>query len=89
MKNFTAALADYAHAIELGAKNSSPVYNAACVHALQNEVEQSCIWLRRAIDMDKKYVEMARTDTDFDPIRETAEFKALMEEFGSNEKSTD
>ena len=52
------------------------------LYALQNDVEQACTWLRKAIAMSDKNIGMAQTDSDFDTIRDTPEFQALMQEFG-------
>jgi hypothetical protein len=41
-------------------------------------VEQACTWLRRAIQMSDEKMEMARTDSDFDSIRDTQEFQGLV-----------
>ena len=78
LKDYSAALADYARAIELDPTDSSPVYGTACVFALQHDVGQACTWLGRAIQMSSENIEMARTDTDFDSIRDTPEFQALL-----------
>jgi hypothetical protein len=37
--------------------------------------------LRRAFERDRELLNEARTDTDFDPIREAEEFQKLMVEF--------
>jgi len=81
MKEYPAALADYSRAIELQPDYVDPVYNTACAYALQHQVKLACTWLKRAIEMDRKCLEDARNDTDFDPIRETLEFQALVSEF--------
>ena len=78
LKNYDAALADYARAIELDPNDDSPIYNTACAFALQHDVGQACTWLRRAIQMSSENIERARTDTDFDSIRDTPEFQALL-----------
>ncbi len=78
LKDYAAALADCGRAIELNPTDATPVYNTACAYALQSDLEQACEWLHRAICMDAKYVEMARTDSDFDSIRNTEEFQALL-----------
>lgn len=83
MEDYPAALADYAKAIKLQPDDDSLVYSSACAYALQREVELSCTWLRRAIQMDLNYLEMARTDTDFDSIRDEPEFQTLLKEFDS------
>jgi len=40
--------------------------------------EEACEWLRKAIDLDEKYREMARDDEDFDALREHEGFRALL-----------
>lgn len=83
-KDFPAALADCSKAIELQPDDDGPVYNMACTYALQFQVDEACSWLRRAIKMSSENIELATTDTDFDPIRDTPEFKSLMSEFEKN-----
>jgi tetratricopeptide (TPR) repeat protein len=81
--DYPAALADYTRALELDPNDDIVVYNMTCLYALQNDVEQACTWLRKAIAMSKENAGMAQTESDFDAIRDTPEFKALMQEFGN------
>jgi tetratricopeptide (TPR) repeat protein len=81
--DYPAALADYTRALELDPNHAGAIYNVACLYSLQNDVQQACIWLRKAIAMSDEYVNMLQTDSDFDAIRDTPEFQALMQEFGN------
>jgi hypothetical protein len=77
-------LADFTRAIELDPNDPDPIYGIACTYALQQDIEHACIWLRRAIQMSSKYLDMTRTDSDFDAIRNTQESQALLREFESS-----
>lgn len=78
LQNYTMSLADYSKAIELQPDNDNPVYNTACIYAQQLQVEKACFWLQQAIQISAKNIELAKTDTDFDSIRNTVEFKILL-----------
>lgn len=82
LENYKAALADFNRALELRPDYADTVYNIACAHALLQQVESACIWLHRAIQLDQKCLEDGRTDPDFDLIRDTPEFQAVLKEFG-------
>jgi tetratricopeptide (TPR) repeat protein len=75
------ALADFNQSLGLGLRQDdpSPLYNRACVFALQGKAAEALGDLRRAIVVDSKYREEARTDADFDRIRSHPGFRALME----------
>lgn len=53
-------------------------YNLACLYAKENKTESAISSLSKAIELDKKYIEMARMDPDFDTIRNTNEFRELV-----------
>lgn len=53
-------------------------YNRACIESLRNNQEKSIKFLKKALDLDKKYYDMAKTDEDLDNIRDTREFKELI-----------
>lgn len=54
------------------------LYNLACAECLTGETEQALEHLRRALELDPKLIEVARTDSDFDAIREREEFTSLI-----------
>jgi Tfp pilus assembly protein PilF len=51
------------------------LYNKACCYGVQNQDERASKCLKRAIDLDAKYRDMAKTDTDFDSLREAIPFR--------------
>jgi tetratricopeptide (TPR) repeat protein len=81
--DYPAALADYTRTLELDPNHAGAVYNIACAYALQNDVNQACNWLRKAIVTSDEYIGEAQSDPDFDTIRGATEFQALMQEFGN------
>ena len=50
-------------------------YNLACSYASQKNIELAIQNLDRAIHLDVQYKEMAKTDNDFDKIRQDEQFK--------------
>jgi tetratricopeptide (TPR) repeat protein len=54
-------------------------YNKACSYALQNNIEQAIKNLQTAINLHSdEFREMAKTDSDFDAIREDERFQELI-----------
>jgi tetratricopeptide (TPR) repeat protein len=78
VRDYDAALADYGRVIDLDPQDATAYYNTACAHALLNHPAEACAWLKKAIALDAKFRQMALTDSDFDPIRDTPCFQALM-----------
>ncbi|MGB5912382.1 MAG: hypothetical protein WBH31_14410 [Promethearchaeia archaeon] len=54
--------------------------NKACIESLRDNKEKSLEYLIKAIDLDKKYIDSAKSDEDFDNIRDSKEFKDLIGE---------
>jgi tetratricopeptide (TPR) repeat protein len=63
------------------AYRGGPECVVASGYAAVSQITEACTWLRRAFERNVEWVREARIDADLDPIRETAEFKALMAEF--------
>lgn len=53
-------------------------YNAACLYSLMNEKDTALKYLEQAFKINVAYTVYTKTDPDFDNIRETPEFKALI-----------
>jgi len=70
----------YQEALEIDPRDSNLWYNKACLESLRNVREKAIEYLKRAIELDKKYFEMAKSDEDFDNIRTSKEFKELIGE---------
>jgi tetratricopeptide (TPR) repeat protein len=57
------------------------LYNKACCYALQGNVEQALENLQQAINLSPdQYRKMAKTDSDFENLREYERFQALIQE---------
>jgi tetratricopeptide (TPR) repeat protein len=73
------ALADFNRSLELKPDNPDTIYDLACVFSLEGKTDDAVAYLEKAISKDKKYREDAKTDKDFDNIREDPRFKKLIE----------
>ena len=56
------------------------LYNLACVEVLAGEPDTALDHLRRAIEAEERFREVARKDEDFDGVRERPEFQDLIKE---------
>jgi len=76
---YNEALIDFNHLLKLGPDDPAVFYDLACLFSLWGKTEDALVYLKRAIDKDKKYRETAKTDEDFDNIRDDPRFKKLIE----------
>ncbi len=60
--------------------SASSYYNKACIESLRNNKAEAFDFLKRAIDLDEEYRNKAKTDKDFNNIREEDEFRLLIED---------
>jgi tetratricopeptide (TPR) repeat protein len=77
---------DYGRAVEIlrGVVDEHPnagivLYNLACAEVLAGEPAPAYEHLRRAVELEERFRELARRDSDFDPIRDDPRFKNLVE----------
>lgn len=54
------------------------LYNLACAETLAGQPDPALDHLRRAIELEERFRELARTDEDFDSIRGRPEFRELV-----------
>jgi len=74
------AIASYEQAIEFKPDKHEAWYNKACCYGLQQNIELAIETLQHAISLDSKYRDMAKTDSDFDGIRDDERFQAVIGE---------
>ncbi|MHA1478004.1 MAG: TPR end-of-group domain-containing protein, partial [Promethearchaeota archaeon] len=67
-------------ALEIDPRDSNTWYNKACIESISDFKEKSIESLKRAIELDKKWVELAKSDEDFDNVRTSKEFKEIIRE---------
>ena len=74
------AIASYDQAIAIKPDYHEAWYNKACCYSLQQKIELAIETLQHAIALDAEYRELAKTDSDFDGIRNDERFRALIGE---------
>ena len=72
------AVASYDKALALKPDHDSAWYNRACCLALQNQLDLAIDSLTKAISINQEYQTMAKTDADFDNIRDDQRFQSLV-----------
>ena len=72
------AITSFDKALEIKPDCHEVWYNKACCYALQNQIDLALEFLPKAIELDAKFLEMAKTDSDFDSIREDPRFQTLI-----------
>ena len=72
------AIASYDQSIKINSNDANAYYNKACCYGLQNNVELAIENLQRAINLDVKYQDMAKTDQDFEQIQGDERFQSLL-----------
>jgi len=79
LERYEESLADFNRSLELKPDDPGTIYNVACLFSLQRKTDDALAYLEKAIKSNEKYREMAKTDNDFDNIREDPRFKKLIE----------
>jgi tetratricopeptide (TPR) repeat protein len=73
------AIAAYDRALAIKPDKEEALYNKACIYALQQQIDLALEYLQQAIQIEPEHIrEMARTDSDFDKIRDNARFQELI-----------
>ena len=65
--------------IEAHPEYAGPLYNLACCESLAGRTDDAIRHLRLAIDRKESFRSLAAEDSDFDPIRDEAAFKELVQ----------
>jgi len=61
---------DYSSAIKINPEQANAFFNRSCAYAQRKEVKECANDLRSAIKLDSKYLDLARKDSDLDPVRD-------------------
>ncbi len=78
-KDYEKSIDIYQGILASGFPNKAGIYfNIACNEALLGRTDNAIEHLKTAIQADGRAVELARTDTDLDSLREDARFKELI-----------
>jgi tetratricopeptide (TPR) repeat protein len=77
-KEYDEAIKYFKRQLENAPEEPSPYYNIACVYAEQGKTREAIASLKKAVEAHPEFQEQARNDGDFDKIRNTKEFMALI-----------
>jgi len=80
LERYEEALADFNHSQELRPEHPDTIYNLSCLFSLWGKTKDALDNLEKAISLDKNCCKDAKTDKDFDNIREDPRFKKLVGE---------
>jgi tetratricopeptide (TPR) repeat protein len=71
------AIEAFKHAIALGFRKATAMYNIACGYALINDKDNALVWLQRAVTEGFDQWDNFASDSDLDPLRTDPRFKKL------------
>jgi tetratricopeptide (TPR) repeat protein len=77
-EQYDRALEAFNYMLELQPDNPNTFYNIAAMYALQNKVEESIDWLKKAIARGYQNWQLIKTDKDLENIRNSAAYKDLV-----------
>lgn len=77
--HYIEAIDAYSHAIGLGHRQATCMYNVACSYALLNDKENALFWLDRALGGGFDRVDLLKEDSDLDSLRSDARFKNIVQ----------
>jgi tetratricopeptide (TPR) repeat protein len=75
---FDKAVAELSAVAEKHPDDAGVLYNLACAESMLGRTDDAVAHLERSTAGQDRFRELAKTDTDFDPIREDARFKKLV-----------
>ncbi len=78
VNDYDLAIKSYDKALELDPNFYNAYYNKACLFSLKSDELNAIYNLEKSIKGDLKYIELAKTDSDFNNIRNMKEFKELL-----------
>jgi tetratricopeptide (TPR) repeat protein len=79
LRRYEDALNDFNRALDVNPTDSDTLYELGRLFALWGKTDDALTYLKRAIRLDKKYREKAKTDGEFANIRDDPRFKDMME----------
>lgn len=83
---YNEAIKDFETVIKGNPSMSSSLYGMACIYAEQNQNQKAIEYLAKAFKADSSYVGLAIKEDVFKEVRDTAEFKNLIDKYNNKEK---
>ena len=76
-KEYDKAIEMLSQALEQFPDEPTVLYNLACAESMAGKSADALAHLKRSVEHGERFRELARADTDFDPIRDEPEFQQL------------
>ncbi len=71
------AIECYDQALEINPEDPNVWYNKACTNSLMNKKSEALTYLKRAVELDPEYKELAKSDKDFGKLWEDKDFEDI------------
>jgi tetratricopeptide (TPR) repeat protein len=81
------AIISFTQSLALQSSDPFVIYNKACCYALWGKVDEAIENLQQAIALNPQFRDKAKTDPDFNGIRDDDRFQALVSDFVNSERS--
>jgi tetratricopeptide (TPR) repeat protein len=81
--HYIEAIDAFSHAIGLGHRQATCMYNVACGYALLNDKENALFWLDRALSGGFDQINLLKEDSDLDSLRSDPRFKSIVQKVAS------
>ena len=78
--HYEEALVSYNRVLEIKPDGNYAIYKKAACYSLQGAIQKAIETLQHAIALNSRYRDMAKTDSDFDGIRDDERFQAMVGE---------
>jgi len=72
------AIECYNQALEINPEDPNMWYNKACNESLMNKKSEALTYLKRAVELDPEYKELAKSDKDFHNLWDERDFKDII-----------
>jgi tetratricopeptide (TPR) repeat protein len=80
LEQYEEAVSSYDQALKIKPDDARALYYKACCYGLQSQADLAIANLKQAIDFYPECREMAKTDADFDGVRDDDRFQALLKD---------
>ena len=78
LKKYEEALLSYDHVLEITPNDYAAIYHKATLYSFQKNTTLAIEYLKQAIELKPELLKLAKTDTDFDKIRNDSRFINLL-----------
>jgi len=86
-KNYNRAISLLKQVPDENPDNAKICFNISCLYAKEKKIDESLLWLKKAIDKGYNNLNRITNDSDLQSIRNTSKYKRLIQTFLENKKT--